>query len=47
MAATQPVTLRVLGTSVTLLESLRVRAEQDLGIRLVYQVHDVEPSASR
>ena len=43
MAATQPVTLRVLGTSVTLLESLRVRAEQDLGIRLVYQVHDVEP----
>ncbi|MCE4053329.1 ABC transporter substrate-binding protein [Pseudomonas sp. Au-Pse12] len=42
MAATQPVTLRVLGTSVTLLESLRLRAEQDLGIRLVYQVHDVE-----
>lgn len=42
MTETQPVTLRVLGTSVTLLESLRVRAEQDLGIRLVYQVHDVE-----
>lgn len=37
-----PITLRVLGTSVTLLESLRVRAEQDLGIRLVYQVHSVE-----
>ncbi|HEY0287700.1 MAG TPA: extracellular solute-binding protein [Pseudomonas sp.] len=36
------ITLRVLGTSVTLLESLRVRAEQDLGIKLVYQVHDVQ-----
>ena len=36
------ITLRVLGTSVTLLECLRVRAEQELGIRLVYQVHDVE-----
>lgn len=35
-------TLRVLGTSVTLLESLRVRAEEDLGIKLVYQVHDVQ-----
>lgn len=35
------ITLRVLGTSVTLLECLRVRAEQELGIRLVYQVHDV------
>ncbi|PHX41923.1 signal peptide prediction, partial [Pseudomonas sp. NZIPFR-PS5] len=36
------VTLRVLGTSVTLLESLRVRAQEDLGIKLVYQVHDVQ-----
>ena len=36
------ITLRVLGTSVTLLECLRVRAEKELGIRLVYQVHDVE-----
>ena len=36
------ITLRVLGTSVTLLETLRVRAEKELGIRLVYQVHDVE-----
>ena len=36
------ITLRVLGTSVTLLECLRMRAEQELGIRLVYQVHDVE-----
>ena len=35
------ITLRVLGTSVTLLECLRVRAEKELGIRLVYQVHDV------
>ncbi|WP_106477925.1 ABC transporter substrate-binding protein [Phytohalomonas tamaricis] len=32
------ITLRVLGTSVTLLEILRERAEQDLGIRLVYRV---------
>ncbi|WP_122431824.1 ABC transporter substrate-binding protein [Pseudomonas viridiflava] len=36
------ITLRVLGTSVTLLESLRERAEQDLGIKLVYQIHDVQ-----
>jgi putative spermidine/putrescine transport system substrate-binding protein len=37
-----PVTLRVLGTSVTLLESIRLRAEQELGIRIEYQVHDVQ-----
>ncbi|AKT32027.1 extracellular solute-binding protein [Pseudomonas syringae pv. actinidiae] len=36
------ITLRVLGTSVTLLESLRERAEQELGIKLVYQIHDVQ-----
>ena len=38
----EPVTLRVLGTSVTLLESIRQRAEQDLGMRIVYQIHDVQ-----
>jgi putative spermidine/putrescine transport system substrate-binding protein len=38
----EPVTLRVLGTSVTLLESIRQRAEQELGIRIVYQIHDVQ-----
>ncbi|WP_028696726.1 ABC transporter substrate-binding protein [Pseudomonas cremoricolorata] len=38
----QPLTLRVLGTSVTLLESIRLRAEQELGIRIDYQVHDVQ-----
>ncbi|EPN02557.1 hypothetical protein A259_25350, partial [Pseudomonas syringae pv. actinidiae ICMP 19070] len=36
------ITLRVLGTSVTLLESLRERAEQELGIKVVYQIHDVQ-----
>ncbi|WP_226571032.1 ABC transporter substrate-binding protein [Mangrovibacter yixingensis] len=35
-------TLRVLGTSVTLLELLRVRAEQDLGIKIEYLLHSVE-----
>ncbi|TWI47067.1 putative spermidine/putrescine transport system substrate-binding protein [Pseudomonas duriflava] len=39
---TTPITLRVLGTSVTLLESIRCRAEDELGIRLVYQIHDVQ-----
>lgn len=34
------VTLRVLGTSVSLLEVIRKRAESDLGIRLEYIVHD-------
>ncbi|WP_277963570.1 extracellular solute-binding protein [Pseudomonas sp. RIT-To-2] len=38
----EPVTLRVLGTSVTLLESIRQRAEQELGVRIVYQIHDVQ-----
>lgn len=38
----EPITLRVLGTSVTLLESIRQRAEQELGIRLVYQIHEVQ-----
>jgi len=37
-----PLTLRVLGTSVTLLEPIRQRAEAELGIRLVYQIHDVQ-----
>ncbi|ADU71785.1 PotD/PotF family extracellular solute-binding protein [Pantoea sp. At-9b] len=35
-------TLRVLGTSVTLLEMLRVRAEQDLGIKIEYLLRSVE-----
>ena len=35
-------TLRVLGTSVTLLELLRVRAEQELGIKIEYLLHSVE-----
>ncbi|PJR64182.1 ABC transporter substrate-binding protein [Raoultella sp. T31] len=35
-------TLRVLGTSVTLLEILRARAEQDLGIKIEYLLHSVE-----
>ncbi|MFH8136323.1 PotD/PotF family extracellular solute-binding protein [Pantoea osteomyelitidis] len=35
-------TLRVLGTSVTLLEVLRVRAEQDLGIKIEYMLRSVE-----
>lgn len=35
-------TLRVLGTSVTLLEMLRVSAEKDLGIRIEYLLHSVE-----
>lgn len=39
---TAKVTLRVLGTSVTLLEPIRLRAEQELGIELVYQIHDAE-----
>ncbi|MBW5414522.1 PotD/PotF family extracellular solute-binding protein [Pseudomonas sp. MAG002Y] len=38
----EPVTLRVLGTSVTLLESIRQRAEEELGIRLVYEIHNVQ-----
>ncbi|HHQ2810959.1 TPA: ABC transporter substrate-binding protein, partial [Pseudomonas aeruginosa] len=37
-----PLTLRVLGTSVTLLEPIRLRAEQDLGIRLEYRIHDTQ-----
>ncbi|MGL6019065.1 MAG: signal peptide prediction, partial [Gibbsiella quercinecans] len=40
--ASAPATLRVLGTSVTLLEILRQRAEQDLGLRIEYQIHDVQ-----
>ena len=35
-----PVKLRVLGTSVTLLESIRQRARADLGIRLTFDVLD-------
>lgn len=35
-------TLRVLGTSVTLLELLRQRAEQDLGLHIEYHIHDVQ-----
>lgn len=35
-----PVNLRVLGTSVTLLESIRQRAREDLGIRLTFEVLD-------
>lgn len=35
--ARSPVTLRVLGTGVTLQEDIRRRAEQDLGIRLVFE----------
>ncbi len=38
----EPITLRVLGTSVTLLEPIRRRAEQELGIRLEYQIHEVQ-----
>jgi len=38
----QPITLRVLGTSVTLLEPIRVRAEQELGIRLEYHIHEIQ-----
>lgn len=38
----EPITLRVLGTSVTLIESIRQRAEEELGIRLVYQIHEVQ-----
>ncbi|MCO7642414.1 signal peptide prediction [Pseudomonas sp. S 311-6] len=41
-APREPVTLRVLGTSVTLLSCLQRQAEADLGIRLEYQVHDVQ-----
>ncbi len=37
-----PLTLRVLGTSVTLLEMLRIRAQQDLGINIEYLLHSVE-----
>lgn len=40
--ATNPVTLRVLGTSVTLLEQLRLRAEQDLGIKIEFLLRSVE-----
>lgn len=40
--ATNQITLRVLGTSVTLLERLRLRAEQDLGITIVYLLRSVE-----
>lgn len=39
--AKNQLTLRVLGTSVTLLEQLRLRAEQDLGIKIAYQLHSV------
>lgn len=39
--AKNPVTLRVLGTSVTLLEQLRLRAERDLGIKIEYLLHSV------
>ena len=35
-----PVTLRVLGTSVTLLEIIRKRAREDLGLRLTFEVLD-------
>ena len=35
-----PVTLRVLGTSVTLLDSIRERAREDLGLRLEFTVMD-------
>ena len=35
-------TLRVLGTSVTMMESIRAKAEEDLGIHLEYHVHDTE-----
>jgi len=35
-------TLRILGTSVTLLEILRQRAEQDLGLKIEYQICDVQ-----
>ncbi|HFR4111718.1 TPA: PotD/PotF family extracellular solute-binding protein [Enterobacter roggenkampii] len=37
-----PLKLRVLGTSVTLLEILRIRAEQELGINIEYLLHSVE-----
>lgn len=40
--ATSNITLRVLGTSVTLLELLRERAEQDLGIKIDYLLRSVE-----
>ncbi|AUG98696.1 signal peptide prediction [Prodigiosinella confusarubida] len=40
--STSGITLRVLGTSVTLLELLRRRAEQDLGINIDYFVHSVK-----
>ena len=33
-------TLRVLGTSVTLIEKIRIKAEQDLGINIEYQIYD-------
>lgn len=33
-------TIRVLGTEITLLETLRLRAEEDLGLRLVFENHD-------
>ncbi|MCV9878728.1 ABC transporter substrate-binding protein [Brenneria izbisi] len=36
------ITLRVLGTSVTLLELLRKRAQQDLGVNIEYLTHNVE-----
>ncbi len=39
-STSSPVTLRVLGTSVTLLEQIRERAEVELGIRLDYIVRD-------
>lgn len=39
--ATNQITLRVLGTSVTLLEQLRLRAEQDLGIKIEYLLRSV------
>lgn len=39
---TSQIKLRVLGTSVTLLECIRQRAEEDLGISLEYQIHDMQ-----
>lgn len=39
-AVRRPITLRVLGTSVTLLESIRERAQQDLDLRIEFTVLD-------
>lgn len=40
--ATGVITLRILGTSVTLLEILRQRAEHDLGFKIEYQICNVQ-----